>query len=531
MDAPVNSTCPVLISDDDLFRGRAALQDQQSPEILVPREFLSAILEELIKRRASYTSVAEIDRDCSHLRKELRKQTQINEVYQKELLEIGDITTQLARGDFSRRARMHPLEMSPDIATFKQTVNTMLDVLQGFSQEVSKVAHEVGIEGVLGGQVKIKGIQGIWQELAVNVNAMANNLTTQVRDITTVTTAVANGDLTCKVQADCKGEILLLKNIINSMVDQLREFAFEVSRVAHEVGSDGILGGQAVVHGLEGTWKDLTSNVNRMASNLTQQVREIAIVTTAVACGDLTVKVAADVKGEMLDLKLTINAMVDLLNQLAFEVSRVASEVGTNGSLGGQAQVENVEGYWRDLTDNVNTMAQNLTTQVRQISKVTEAIASGDLSTKINVDGQGEILALKETINGMVDSLGQFTRELKDVTRDVGVRGKLGGQMNVDMFQGIWRSISGDVNRMADNLTAQVRAFGEITEAAVSGDFTKLITVSASGEMDDLKQKISKMISSLRDSIQRNTAAREAAELANHSKSELLASMRCVDFL
>ncbi|KAJ5649538.1 CheY-like superfamily [Penicillium longicatenatum] len=511
-------------ADVDLYQARAALQHQQSPQVSVPREFITQIVEELIQCREAHSSIAEIERECSHLRKELRKHTHINEAFQKELGEIGEIITQVAHGDLSQRARMHPLEISPDIATFKQTINTMMDQLQVFSQEVSKVAREVGTDGVLGGQAKIEGIKGIWEELTVNVNAMANNLTTQVRDITTVTTAVAQGDLTRKVQADCKGEILLLKNIINSMVDQLREFAFEVSRVAREVGSDGTLGGQAVVHGVEGTWKNLTDNVNRMASNLTQQVREIAKVTTAVARGDLTMKVTADVKGEILDLKLTINSMVDRLNQFAFEVSRVAREVGTDGTLGGQAQVENVEGQWRNLTDNVNTMAQNLTMQVRQISNVTQAIARGDLSTKIEVHAQGEILTLKETINSMVDGLNQFARELKGVARDVGVRGQLGGQANVNGSLGIWRSISEDVNTMADNLTSQVRAFGEITTAAMSGDFTSLITVSASGEMDDLKQKINKMISSLRDSIQRNTAAREAAELANRSKSEFLAN-------
>ncbi|KAJ5485598.1 Histidine protein kinase NIK1 [Penicillium diatomitis] len=516
---------PALVSDSDLQQARAALQHQDCPEVSVPREFISLIVEELIHRRESHSEIAEVEHECSSLRRELRKHIHINEAFQKELREIGEIITQVAHGDLSQRARLHPLEMSPDIATFKQTINTMMDQLQIFSQEVSKVAREVGTEGVLGGQANIEGIQGIWQELTVNVNAMANNLTTQVRDITTVTTAVAKGDLTRKVQADCKGEILLLKNIINGMVDQLREFAFEVSRVAREVGSDGTLGGQAVVHGVEGTWKNLTENVNCMASNLTQQVREIAKVTTAVARGDLTMKVTADVKGEILDLKLTINAMVDRLNRFAFEVSRVAREVGTDGTLGGQAQVENVEGRWRDLTDNVNTMAQNLTQQVRQISNVTQAIARGDLSTKIEVHAQGEILTLKETINRMVDGLSQFAREVKIVARDVGVRGKLGGQAKLEGSYGIWRSISEDVNIMADNLTSQVRAFGEITEAAMSGDFTKLITVSASGEMDDLKQKINKMIWSLRDSIQRNTAAREAAELANRSKSEFLANM------
>ncbi|KAJ6126343.1 CheY-like superfamily [Penicillium sp. IBT 18751x] len=510
--------------DIDLFQFQATLQHQESPQILVPREFVIQIVDQLIQCRQAHSSLAGSEYDCSHLRKELQKQTHINEIFQNELREIGEIVTQVAHGDLSQRARMRPLEISPDIATFKVTINTMMDQLQVFSREVSKVAREVGSEGVLGGQAKIESIQGIWAELTVNVNAMANNLTTQVRDITTVTTAVAMGDLTRKVQADCKGEILLLKNIINSMVDQLREFAFEVSRVSREVGSEGTLGGQAVVHGVEGTWKNLTDNVNRMAFNLTQQVREIAKVTTAVARGDLTMKVTADAKGEILDLKLTINAMVDRLNQFAFEVSRVAHEVGTDGILGGQAQVENVEGQWRNLTDNVNTMAQNLTMQVRQISNVTQAIARGDLSTKIEVHARGEIWTLKETINSMVDRLGQFATEVKAVARDVGVRGKLGGQANVEGSRGIWRSISEDVNTMADNLTSQVRAFGEITEAAMSGDFTSLITVSASGEMNDLKQKINKMISGLRDSVQRNTAAREAAELANRSKSEFLAN-------
>jgi osomolarity two-component system sensor histidine kinase NIK1 len=530
MDATAKSAWPALVSDDNLLQAQAALQHKQSPQISVPRDFFSPILEELIYRRESDSSVAKIEHEYSHLRKELRKQTHLTEAFQKDLRGIGDIITQVACGDLSQRVRIDPLEMSPDITTFKQTINTMVDQLQVFSQ-VSKVARKVGTEGGLGVQAKTEGMEGIWQELTVNVNAMSKNLTTQIRDITAVTTAVSKGDLTRKVQVDCKGEIFLLKNILNSMVDQLREFTFEVSRVAHNVGSNGILGDQAVVHGLEGVWKNLTSNVNRMAANLTEQVREIAKVTTAVARGDLTIKMTADVKGEILNLKLTINAMVDRLNQIAFEVSRVASEVGTEGVLGGRARVENVEGRWRELTDNVNTMAQNLTMQVRQISEVTQAVARGDLSTKIEIHAQGEVLNLKETINSMIDSLGRFTRELQDVARDVGVRGKLGGQANAEGSYGIWRSISEDVNTMADNLTSQVRAFGEITEAAVSGEFTELITVSASGEIDDLKQKINKMISSLRDSIQHYTAAREAAELANRSKSEFLASIRYVVFL
>jgi osomolarity two-component system sensor histidine kinase NIK1 len=286
------------------------------------------------------------------------------------------------------------------------------------------------------------------------------------------------------------------------MVDQLKQFAQEVTKIAREVGTEGILGGQATVHDVEGTWRDLTENVNGMAMNLTTQVREIADVTTAVAKGDLSRKVTAEVQGEILDLKNTINAMVDRLNTFAFEVSKVAREVGTDGTLGGQAKVDNVEGKWKDLTTNVNIMAENLTHQVRGISDVTQAIAKGDLSKKINVHAQGEVLTLKVTINNMVDQLQRFAHELKRVARDVGVDGKMGGQANVQNISGRWKEITEDVNTMADNLTNQVRAFGEITDAATDGNFDKLITVNASGEMDELKRKINKMVSNLRDGIQ-----------------------------
>jgi len=401
----------------------------------------------------------------------------------------------------------------------------MVDQLRTFATEVTRVARDVGTEGVLGGQAQIAGVQGTWDELTKSVNAMADNLTTQVRDIAMVTTAVAKGNLTRKVTASCKGEILQLKITINNMVDQLQQFAHEVTNLAKEVGTNGILGGQATVHDVEGTWRDLTENVNGMAMNLTTQVREIATVTTAVANGDLSKKVTADVQGEILDLKITINSMVDRLNTFAFEVSKVAREVGTDGTLGGQAEVENVQGKWRDLTDNVNTMASNLTSQVRSISDVTQAIAAGNLDKKIEVQAQGEILTLKVTINNMVDRLATFAHELRRVARDVGVNGKMGGQANVHDVSGRWKEITEDVNTMAENLTAQVRAFGEITDAATEGDFSKLISVNASGEMDELKRKLNQMISNLRDSIQRNTAAREAAELANRTKSEFLANM------
>lgn len=436
--------------------------------------------------------------------------------------EIASVTTAVAHGDLTKKIER---PAKGEILQLQQTINTMVDQLRTFASEVTRVARDVGTEGILGGQADVEGVKGMWNDLTVNVNAMADNLTTQVRDIIKVTTAVAKGDLTQKVQADCKGEIFELKSTINSMVDQLQQFAREVTKIAREVGTEGRLGGQATVHDVEGTWRDLTENVNGMAMNLTTQVREIAKVTTAVAKGDLTKKIGVEVKGEILDLKNTINTMVDRLSTFAFEVSKVAREVGTDGTLGGQAQVDNVEGKWKDLTENVNTMATNLTSQVRGISAVTQAIANGDMSRKIEVEAKGEILLLKETINNMVDRLSIFCNEVQRVAKDVGVDGKLGGQADVAGLEGRWKEITTDVNTMANNLTAQVRAFGDITNAATDGDFTKIVEVEASGEMDELKRKINQMVYELRDSFQRNTHAREQAELANKTKSEFLANM------
>lgn len=439
-----------------------------------------------------------------------------------QVREIAVVTTAVAKGDLSRKIQR---PARGEILQLQQTINTMVDQLRTFATEVTRVARDVGIEGVLGGQAQIEGVEGMWNDLTVNVNAMANNLTAQVRDIAEVTTAVAKGDLTQKVRAKCKGEILELKSTINGMVDQLRQFAHEVTKIAKEVGTDGRLGGQAIVPGVEGTWKDLTENVNGMAMNLTTQVREIAEVTTAVAKGDLSKKVEAEVQGEILALKTTINAMVDRLSTFAYEVSRVAREVGTEGTLGGQAEVSNVEGKWKDLTDNVNVMAGNLTDQVRSISTVTQAIARGDMSQRINVEAQGEIQTLRDTINDMVTRLDAWSLAVKRVARDVGVDGKMGGQAEVSGIAGRWKEITADVNIMAQNLTSQVRAFGDISNAAMNGDFSKMITVEASGEINELKVKINKMVASLRESIQRNNQAREAAELANKTKSEFLANM------
>ena len=365
--------------------------------------------------------------------------------------EIASVTTAVAHGDLTKKIER---PAKGEILQLQQTINTMVIQLRSFASEVTRVARDVGTEGILGGQADVMGVQGMWNELTVNVNAMASNLTTQVRDIAKVTTAVARGDLTQKVQAECKGEIFELKSTINSMVDQLQQFAREVSKIAREVGTEGRLGGQATVKDVQGTWRDLTDNVNGMAMNLTTQVREISRVTTAVAKGDLTQKIGVEVKGEILELKLTINSMVDRLSTFAFEVSKVAREVGTDGTLGGQARVDDVDGKWKDLTENVNTMALNLTSQVRGISTVTQAIADGDMSQKIDVQAKGEILILKETINNMVDRLSVFCNEVQRVAKDVGVDGKMGGQADVGGLKGRWKEITADVNTMATNLVS-----------------------------------------------------------------------------
>lgn len=447
-----------------------------------------------------------------------------NKAFKLALSEIGTVVVSVAMGDLSKKVEIHSVESDPEILKVKMTINTMMDQLQTFANEVTKVATEVA-SGELGGQAKNEGSVGIWRSLTDNVNIMALNLTNQVREIADVTRAVAQGDLSRKINVHAQGEILQLQMTINTMVDQLRTFAFEVSKVARDVGVLGILGGQAFIANVEGIWKELTDNVNAMALNLTTQVRNIANVTTAVAQGDLSKKVTADCKGEILDLKLTINQMVDRLQTFALEVTTLSREVGTYGILGGQANVRDVEGAWKAVTENVNLMATNLTNQVRSIATVTTAVAHGDLSQKIDVHAQGEILQLKNTINKMVDSLQLFASEVSKVARDVGINGKLGIQAQVSDVDGLWKEITSNVNTMAANLTSQVRAFAQITAAATDGDFTRFITVEASGEMDALKTKINQMVLNLRESIQRNTAAREAAELANSSKSEFLANM------
>ncbi|KAL4263345.1 histidine kinase [Pleurotus pulmonarius] len=439
-----------------------------------------------------YELVRNVNRMCSSLTDQVRS--------------IANVTTAVAKGDLTQKIE---IQVEGEMSTLKGTVNSMVDQLSAFASEVTRVALEVGTQGILGGQAKVEGVQGTWADLTRNVNKMASNLTDQVRSISDVTKAVAAGDLSKFVEVDVQGEMLDLKQTVNQMVKQLSTLAREVTRVSLEVGTEGILGGQASVPEVKGMWKVLTSNVNLMAMNLTNQVRSIAEVTKAVAGGDLTKKIEVDVRGEILDLKETVNGMTESLSVFADEVTRVAREVGTEGKLGGQARVANVGGTWKDLTDNVNVMANNLTLQVRNIAVATTAVARGDLTQKITgVSVSGEMLNLVNTINDMIDQLAIFASEVKKVARE-----------------GIWQEITLSVNTMASNLTTQVRGFAQISAAAMDGDFTRFITVEANGEMDSLKTQINQMVFNLRDSIQKNTAAREAAELANRSKSEFLANM------
>ena len=428
-----------------------------------------------------------------------------------QIRNIAEVTTAVANGDLSKKVTV---DVQGEILELKNTINTMVDQLNAFASEVTRVAREVGTEGQLGGQARVKGVSGTWKDLTDNVNQMAANLTGQVRNIAEVTTAVANGDLSKKITVEGRGEILELKDTINQLVDQLNTFAGEVTRVAREVGTEGKLGGQAEVKGVGGVWKDLTDNVNLLAGQLTNQIRNIAEVTTAVATGDLSKKVTVDVQGEILELKNTINVMVDQLNSFASEVTRVAREVGTEGMLGGQADVRDVSGTWKDLTDSVNSMAANLTAQVRNIADVTTAVANGDLSKKITVEGRGEILELKNTINVMVDQLNAFASEVTRVAREVGTEGELGGQAQVAGVSGVWEDLTDNVNLLAANLTGQVRNIAEVTTAVANGDLSKKVTVEGRGEILELKNTINTMVDQL------NSFASEVTRVAREVGTE-----------
>ena len=424
---------------------------------------------------------------------------------------IAEVATSVARGDFSRKITV---DVSGEILQLKETINVMVEQLRSFASEVTRVAREVGTEGKLGGQAQVKGVSGVWKELTESVNEMAGNLTAQVRNIAEVTVAVANGDLSKKIIVDVRGEILQLKEAANSMVEQLRSFASEVTRVAREVGTEGKLGGQAQVKGVSGVWKELTDSVNQMAGNLTDQVRNIAEVTIAVANGDLSKKITVDVRGEILQLKDAANTMVEQLRSFSSEVTRVAREVGTEGKLGGQALVPGVAGTWKDLTDNVNSMASNLTAQVRNIAEVTIAVANGDLSRKITVDVRGEILQLKEAINTMVEQLRSFASEVTRVAREVGTEGRLGVQAVVPGVAGTWKDLTDSVNAMGANLTAQVRNIAEVTTAVARGDLSRKITVDVKGEILELKNTINTMVDQL------NAFAAEVTRVAREVGTE-----------
>ncbi|MBA2503167.1 MAG: HAMP domain-containing protein, partial [Pyrinomonadaceae bacterium] len=424
---------------------------------------------------------------------------------------IALVTTAVANGDLSQKITV---DAKGEILELKNTINTMVDQLSSFASEVTRVAREVGTEGKLGVQAEVRGVSGTWKDLTDNVNSMAGNLTVQLRDVSKVATAIADGDLGQKITVDVKGEILQIKNVFNQMVDQLNSFAAEVTRVAREVGTEGKLGGQAKVEGVSGTWKDLTDNVNFMASNLTTQVRGIAKVVTAVANGDLTQKLVVEAKGEVAELADTINSMTDTLGIFAQQVTTVAREVGIEGKLGGQADVPNVAGTWKDLTDNVNFMAGNLTNQVRNIALVTTAVANGDLSQKITVDAKGEILELKNTVNVMVDQLSSFADEVTRVAKEVGTEGKLGGQAEVGGVSGTWKDLTDNVNVLAGNLTGQVRNIAEVTTAVANGDLSKKITVDVKGELLELKNTVNTMVDQL------NSFASEVTRVAREVGTE-----------
>lgn len=527
------------ITYDKYYQAFKELNEDQHPEVEKARQtnnsqstiqdiefqdFVSNLEELEINDLDSIDDINFAKLKLSHVCRELQKSRSTNKAFKKALSEIADVVVSVSEGDLSKTVKIYHKEADPEILKVKVIINSMMNQLNSFAIEVEKVASEVA-HGILGGRAHNDCAVGIWRSLTENVNIMALNLTNQVREIARVTSAVAKGDLSRKINVQAQGEILEFQETINTMVDQLRMFAIEVIKVAKDTGVEGKLGGQARIKGVEGIWKELTDNVNAMATNLTDQVRNIAKVTTAVAKGDLSQKVSASCNGEILELKITINEMVDRLRNFALEVTALARDVGTKGILGGQASLEDLDGAWKAVTTNVNIMASNLTNQVRSIATVTTAVAHGDLSQKIEVQAEGEILELKNTINNMVDNLQEFASEVTRVAKDVGTDGKLGVQAQIDDADGQWKEITANVNTMAANLTTQVRAFAQITAAATDGDFTRFITVEASGEMGALKTKINQMVLNLRESIQRNTAAREAAETANRSKSEFLANM------
>src|SRR6187399_1269528 len=409
-----------------------------------------------------------------------------------------------------RRGARLPLDWTGVAGKVADAFNDVVEQNERMAEELARLSRVVGKEGKLSQRLSVGDVGGFWQESVDSVNDLIDDLVHPTSETARVIGAVAQGDLsqTMALEVDdrpLQGEFLRTAKTINKMVDQLSSFASEVTRVAREVGTEGKLGGQAKVKGVAGTWKDLTDSVNSMAGNLTGQVRNIAEVTTAVANGDLSKKITVDVKGEFLELKDTINTMVDQLRSFASEVTRVAREVGTEGKLGGQAKVEGVSGTWKDLTDSVNLMTSNLTGQVRNIAEVATAVANGDLKRKLVVEAKGEIAALSDTINEMTDTLATFAEQVTTVAREVGVEGQLGGQAKVPGAAGTWKDLTENVNQLSRTLTNQVRAIAEVATAVTQGDLTRSITVQAKGEVAALKDTINEMIRNLRDTTQKNT--------------------------
>src|SRR6201997_4916462 len=411
------------------------------------------------------------------------------------------------RGDFSARLPEDWIGVPGKIA---DTFNTVIETNQRMARELERIGCVVGTEGRITQRASIGEVTNSWADAIGSINNLIGDLVQPTSEMARVIGAVAKGDLSQTMATEIegrplKGEFLHAAKTVNAMVGQLGAFASEVTRVAREVGTEGKLGGQAKVKGVAGTWKDLTENVNLMASNLTSQVRNIAAVTTAVANGDLAKKITVDVRGEILELKNTINTMVDQLNSFAAEVTRVAREVGTEGKLGGQAKVEGVSGTWKDLTDSVNMMANNLTSQVRGIAQIVTSVANGELKRKLTLEAKGEIAELADTINSMIDTLATFADQVTTVAREVGVEGQLGGQAKVPGASGTWKGLTENVNQLADNLTRQVRAIAEVATAVTKGDLTRSITVEAQGEVAALKDTTNEMIRNLRDTTLKNT--------------------------
>src|SRR2546426_392128 len=417
------------------------------------------------------------------------------------------VLSDFKKGDFTGRL---PSEQTGLTGKIYDALNEVIELNERMAKEFDRVATVVGKEGRIRQRASLPMATGSWSACIDSVNALIADLVQPTTEVARVIGAVAKGDLSQTMALEIEGrpltgEFLRTAKIVNTMVDQLSTFASEVTRVAREVGTEGKLGGQAIVRGVAGTWKDLTDNVNSMASNLTSQVRNIAAVTTAVANGDLSKKITVDVQGEILELKNTINTMVDQLSSFASEVTRVAREVGTEGKLGGQAVVKGVAGTWKDLTDNVNSMATNLTTQVRGLAKVVTAVANGDLKRKLVVEAKGEIAELADTINGMIDTLAVFGDQVTTVAREVGIEGKLGGQARVPGAGGIWRDLTDNVNQLAANLTMQVRSIAEVSTAVTKGDLTRSISVEVQGELAALKDNINEMILNLKETTRKNT--------------------------